>query len=112
MRKIRKCRPLKKIQETDAIFEEVHQVNSEADQEDGILHISLDTKATVKVWPLSRGGYSRQGERACDHDFAPESALTPFGILLPKTGDNHLWFSQIKVTTGFMVDRLQEKMPQ
>ncbi|MCU7881572.1 MAG: hypothetical protein KZQ66_16770 [Candidatus Thiodiazotropha sp. (ex Lucinoma aequizonata)] len=88
--KIRKCQPLKKIQETDAIFEEVHQVNSEADQEDGILRISLDTKAAVKVGPFSRGGYSRQGERACDHDFAPETTLTPFDILLPKTGDNHL----------------------
>ncbi|MCU7909491.1 MAG: hypothetical protein KZQ71_13385 [Candidatus Thiodiazotropha sp. (ex Lucinoma aequizonata)] len=109
LRKVSKCRPLKKIQGTDAIFEEVHQVNSEVDQDDGILRISLDTKATVKVGPFSRGGYSRQGERACDHDFAPEATLTPFGILLPKTGDNHLWFSQSKVTVDFMVDRLEEK---
>ncbi|MCU7882485.1 MAG: hypothetical protein KZQ66_01100 [Candidatus Thiodiazotropha sp. (ex Lucinoma aequizonata)] len=101
MRKVRKCRPLKKIQETDAIFEEVHQVNSEAEQDDGILRISLDTKATVKVWPFSRGGYSRRGEWACDHDFAPGATLTPFSILLPKTGDNHLWFSQSKVTADF-----------
>ncbi|MCU7911529.1 MAG: hypothetical protein KZQ63_05175, partial [Candidatus Thiodiazotropha sp. (ex Lucinoma aequizonata)] len=85
-------------QETDSIFEEVHQVNSEGEQDDGILRISLDTKATVKVGPFSRGGYSRQGERAYDHNFAPEATLTPFGILLPKTGDNHLWFSQSKVT--------------
>ncbi|MCU7909180.1 MAG: hypothetical protein KZQ71_11540 [Candidatus Thiodiazotropha sp. (ex Lucinoma aequizonata)] len=112
LRKVSKCRPLKKIQGTDAIFEEVHQVNSEVDQDDGILRISLDTKATVKVGPFSRGGYSRQGERACDHDFAPEATLTPFGILLPKTGDNHLWFSQSKVTADFMVDRLEEMMPQ
>ncbi|MCU7879901.1 MAG: hypothetical protein KZQ60_04585 [Candidatus Thiodiazotropha sp. (ex Lucinoma aequizonata)] len=112
MRKVRKCRPLKKIQETDAIFEEVYQVNSEADQDDGILRISLDTKATVKVWLFSRGGYSRRGEWACDHDFAPGATLTPFGILLPKTGDNHLWFSQSKVTADFMVDRLEEMMPQ
>ncbi|MCU7880114.1 MAG: transposase [Candidatus Thiodiazotropha sp. (ex Lucinoma aequizonata)] len=38
--------------------------------------------------------------------------MTPFGILLPKTGDNHLWFSQSKVTADFMVDRLEEMMPQ
>ncbi|MCU7881687.1 MAG: hypothetical protein KZQ66_16380 [Candidatus Thiodiazotropha sp. (ex Lucinoma aequizonata)] len=100
------------MQETDAISEEVHQVNSEADQDDGILCISLDTKATVKVKPFSRGGYSRQWERGCDHDFAPEATLTPFGILLPKTGGNHLWFRQSKVTVGFMVDRLEEMMPQ
>ncbi|MBL3619679.1 MAG: ISAzo13 family transposase [gamma proteobacterium endosymbiont of Lamellibrachia anaximandri] len=112
LRKVRKCLPLKKIPKTDAIFEEVHQVNHVADQDDGILRISLDTKAAVKVGPFSRGGYSRQGERAWDHDFQPEATLTPFGILLPKTGDNHLWFSQSKVTADFMVDRLEEMMPQ
>ena len=62
LRKVRKCRPLKKIPETDAIFEEVHRVNQAADQDEGVLRISLDTKATVKVGPFSRGGYSRQGE--------------------------------------------------
>ncbi|MCU7882067.1 MAG: hypothetical protein KZQ66_08100 [Candidatus Thiodiazotropha sp. (ex Lucinoma aequizonata)] len=74
--------------------------------------VSLDIKATVKVRPFSRGGYSRQGERVCDYDFAPEATLTPFGILLSKTGDNYLWFSQSKVTADFMVDRLEEMMPQ
>ncbi|MCU7880115.1 MAG: hypothetical protein KZQ60_05860 [Candidatus Thiodiazotropha sp. (ex Lucinoma aequizonata)] len=47
------------IQGTDAIFEKVYQVNFEADQDDSILRISLDIKATVKVGPFSRGGYSR-----------------------------------------------------
>ncbi len=55
----------------------------------GVLRISLDTKATVKVGPFSRGGYSRHGEYACDHDFKADTTLTPFGILLPQTGDNH-----------------------
>ena len=112
LRKVRKCRPLKKIPVTDAIFEAVHQVNQAADQDEGVLRISLDTKATVKVGLFSRGGYSRQGENACDHDFQPETTLTPFGILLPQTGDNHLWFSQSKVTADFMVDRLEEMVPR
>ena len=112
LRKVRKCRPLKKIPETDAIFEEVHRVNQAADQDEGVLRISLDTKATVKVGPFSRGGYSRQGENACDHDFQPETTLTPFGILLPQTGGNHLWFSHSKVTADFMVDRLEEMVPR
>ncbi len=56
VRKVRKCRPLKRIPKTDAIFEEVHSINEEADQEDGMVRISLDTKATVKVGPFSRGG--------------------------------------------------------
>ncbi|MCU7908843.1 MAG: hypothetical protein KZQ71_09440, partial [Candidatus Thiodiazotropha sp. (ex Lucinoma aequizonata)] len=37
--------------------------NSEADQDDGILRISLDTKATVKVGPFSRGGIGGKGKR-------------------------------------------------
>lgn len=111
LRKVRKCRPLKKIPETDAIFEQVHQVNQAADQEDGVLRIWIDTKATVKIGPFSRGGYSRQGAKACDHDFQPKTTLTPFGILLPATGDNHLWFSQSKVTADFMADRISEMIP-
>lgn len=112
LRKVRKCRPQKKIPETDSIFEEVHRMNEVADQDQKILRISLDTKATVKIGPFSRGGYSRQGEEACDHDFEPELTLTPFGILLPQTGDNHLWFSKGKVTADFMVDRIEEMLPQ
>jgi len=112
LRKVRKCLPLKKIPETDAIFEEVHRVNQAADQDGGILRISLDTKATVKVGTFSRGGYNRQGDNAYDHDFQPEATFTPFGILLPQTGDSHLWFGKGKVTADFMVDRLEEMMPQ
>lgn len=112
LRKVKKCLPLKKIPETDAIFEEVHRVNQAADRDEGVLRISLDTKATVKVGPFSRGGYSRQGASACDHDFQPDTTLTPFGILLPETGDNHLWFGQSKVTADFMVDQLEEIVPR
>ena len=91
----------------DAIFEEVHRVNQAADQDEGVLRISLDTKAMVKVGPFSRGGYGRQGESACDQDFQPETTLTPFGIPLPETGNNHLRFGQSMVTADFMVDRLE-----
>jgi hypothetical protein len=111
LRKVKKCRPLKKIPQTDAIFATVQQFNQAADQQDGVLRISLDTKATLKIGPFSRGGYSRQAECACDHDFQPDTTLTPFGILLPATGDHHLWFSQSKVTADFMVDRLEEQLP-
>ena len=33
-------------------------------------------------------------------------------MLLPQTGDNHLWFGQSKVTADFMVDRLSEMVPR
>lgn len=112
VRKVRKCLPLKKIPETDAIFEEVHRINESSDQDEGVLRISLDTKATVKIGPFSRGGYSRQGGKAWDHDFQPQTTLTPFGILLPQTGDNHLWFGRSKVTADFVVDQLEEMVPK
>jgi hypothetical protein len=112
LRKVQKCRPLKKIPQTDAIFEEVHAVNQAADQAAGVLRISLDTKATVKVGPFSRGGYNRRKQSACDHDFQPAATLTPFGILLPESGENHLWFTEGKVTADFMADRIAEMIPR
>ena len=112
LRKVKKCTPLKKIPETDAIFEAVHRINQAADQDEGTVRISLDTKATVKVGPFSRGGYNRQAQSACDHDFQPNATLTPFGILLPETGENHLWFTENRVTADFMVDRLEEMVPR
>jgi hypothetical protein len=110
--KVAKCLPLKKIPETDAIFEQVHQVNQDADREEGVLRISIDTKAILKIGPFSRGGCSRQGNKAWDHDFQPSAKLTPFGILLPHSGANHLWFAESKVTADFMADRLDEMIPR
>ncbi len=49
LRKVRKCRPLKKIPETDAIFDEVHRVNEAAGEQAGVLRVSLGSKATVKI---------------------------------------------------------------
>ncbi len=66
----------------------------------------------MKIGPFSRGGSSRQGEEASDHDFKPDATLNPFGILLPQTGDSYLWFSESKITADFMVDRIEEMIPQ
>lgn len=106
--KVAKCRPLKKIPETDAIFKRLHQINKEAILENGVLRISIDSKATVNVGLFSRGGKSRQINKAYDHDFKPDEKLTPFGLLLPETGESFLWFSNNKVTADFMADRLED----
>lgn len=82
------------------------------DQATGVMRVSLDTKATVKIGPFSCGGYSRCAQGACDHDFQPETTLTPFGILLPHNRENHLWFAKGKVTADFMVDRIEEIIPR
>lgn len=106
--RVKKCLPLKRIPETDAIFEQLHQVNAQADAQPDVLRISLDTKAAVKVGAYSRGGQSRCPEKAWDHDFDPEATLTPFGILLPDNATSFLWFTAGKVTADFMVDRIEE----
>lgn len=108
---VAKSKPLKKIPETDAIFEHLHQVNQEADAQAGVLRLSLDTKATIKVGPYSRGGKSRQNVVGVDHDFTPETILRPFGIFLPAYAETFLFFTESKVTADFMVDALERLWP-
>ena len=110
-RKVVKSKPIRKIKETDAIFSQVHQINKEADADPGTIRISIDTKAVVDIGNLSRGGKSRQGEKADDHDFAPDEKLTPFGLFRPDTNETWLYFSSGSVTADFMVDRLNEIWP-
>jgi hypothetical protein len=108
---VAKSKPTKKIPETDAIFEHLHQLNQEADEQEGVLRLSLDTKAAIQVGPFSRGGKSRQGVIAADHDFSPETTLRLFGIFLPVSTETFLSFTEGKVTADFMVDALETLWP-
>jgi hypothetical protein len=110
-RRVAKSKPLRKIPETDAIFETVHQINARADADDGTIRLSIDTKTTVPIGNLSRGGKSRSGHQALDHDLEPEAKLTPFGIHRPDTAETWLSFTTGHVTADFMVDRLSEIWP-
>jgi hypothetical protein len=112
LKKVKKCKPIKRIPETDQIFDSVHSINQAANIDEGILRISLDTKAVVKIGEFSRGGYNRQGQNAYDHDFKPTMTTTPFGILLPQTGKSHIWFTEGSATADFMVDCIEEMLPR
>jgi hypothetical protein len=101
----------KKIAETDDIFEYVHTANRIADETEGVIRISIDTKATINVGPFSRGGYSRHGVNACDHDFNPDTVLKPFGIFIPAVDENHLYFTESNATADFMIDALEDLWP-
>jgi hypothetical protein len=83
-------------------------VNTEADRAADVLRVSIDAKATVNIGPFSRRGRSRTGTKAVDHDFKPEAALTPFGIFLPEHDDLWLYMARSKVTSDFIVDRLEQ----
>jgi transposase len=100
--------PPKRVKQTDAIFEQLKVVNPEADRAEDTLRISIDAKATVNVGPFSRRGRSRTGTKAADHDFKPEATLTPFGIFLPQYDDLWLYMTRSKVTSDFIVDRLEQ----
>ncbi len=100
--------PSKKVKQTDAIFDQLKTVNPEADRADDTLRISIDAKATVNIGPFSRRGRSRTKTKAADHDFKPEATLTPFGIFLPQYDDLWLYMACSKVTSDFIVDRLEQ----
>jgi len=106
-RKVTKSKPVKKIPETNDIFNQVHAINREADEDPGVLRISLDAKAKIKVGPFSRGGYSRQHKVGLDHDFDPDVILGLFGFFLPEHDDTHFFFSKSKITSDFIVDALE-----
>ena len=98
----------KKIPQTDAIFAELKQVHEDAQASRNTLRVSLDAKATVKLGPFSRGGYSRTGNVGSDHDFGAVGQLTPFGLFVPEYDELDLYFTHSKVTSDFIVDALDE----
>ena len=110
-RRVAKSKPLRKVPQTDAIFEAIHRINKEADADAGTVRISIDTKTTVPIGNLSRGGKSRQAQAALDHDFEADAKLTPFGIHRPDTAETWLSFTTGSVTADFMVDRLNAIWP-
>ncbi len=83
LRRVQKAKPVKRIPETDAIFEHVKLAHTQSEQQDDCLRISVDAKAKVKVGEFSRGGKARgrQAKKAGDHDMNPQATLVPFGIL-------------------------------
>ena len=110
-RRVAKSKPLRKVPETDAIFEAVHGINREADADGGTIRLSVDTKAVVAIGLLSRGGKSRQAYQALDHDLEVVAKLTPFAIHRPDTAETWLSFTTGSATADFMADRLQAIWP-
>ena len=96
----------KKIDETDAIFEQLATLHALAKADESILRLSLDAKASVAVGPFSRHGQSRVVVKAADHDFEADEHLTPFGIFLPDHDELYLYFTAGPLTADFMVDCL------
>ena len=108
LRSVQKSRPKKKIPETDAIFAQLDKLHKEAEQDEAILRLSMDAKATVLIGHLSRRGKTRVTVKALDHDFKPDKKVTPFGILLPQYDELYLYFAKSRITSDFIVDCLRD----
>jgi len=105
-KRVQKSKPLKKIEQVDEIFNNVHQINRESDENPESLRISIDAKAKVKIGPFSRNGTSRDHEpkKAADHDMNPVTKLVPYGILDVLSGVFTIFFGTSYETSDFIVD--------
>jgi len=110
LRRVQKAKPIKKIKETDAIFDNLNKVNDDSDNREDSLRISIDTKAKVDLCDSSRGGTSRcqKALKADDHDMGIKPKLAPFGILEVMTGLLTIIFGTSFETSDFIVDCLDQ----
>lgn len=108
LKRVEKTKPLKKIKEVDEIFDNVHKVKSESENDPETINLSIDTKAEVKVGELSRGGKCRDKEapKALDHDTTYNAKLKPFGILDRTRDFLTIIFGNSAETSDFIVDAL------
>ena len=111
-KKVQKTKPHKKIEETDAIFEQVHKVNEEADSNPKEIRMSIDAKARMNIGNFSRGGRNRVLTKTEDHDLDVKDKLTPFGFYLPQHDDLFLFFTKSYASSDFIVDRIEEIWPE
>jgi hypothetical protein len=63
LKRIQKGKPLKKTDQTDAIFANVQAVREQSRDEPETLEISMDTKAKVNLGDYVRGGRNPDGRR-------------------------------------------------
>jgi hypothetical protein len=122
-------RAVRKVPQTGAILETAQRINREAgadadasadadadagagaDAGASMIHFSIGTKMAVPIGNLSRGGKSRQGHQAPDHDMEPQAKMMLFDIHRVATSETWLSFTTGNVATDFMADRLHEIWP-
>lgn len=108
LKKVRKTLPLKRIAETEAIFENISAHRNATSC--GILQISVDVKDKVRIGALSRKGYSRCKEavKSLDKDQHWEEKLVPLGILEIKSGTSTVVVGNSEETSDFIVDGIEK----
>lgn len=107
LKKVKKTKPLKKIKETDDIFDNVKKKKEEGSSDNKTVMISIDTKDKVLLGPFSRNGYNRVVIEAVDHELT-NNCLIPFGILDLKKNIPYLFNYTSKPTSLDLVDCIEE----
>ncbi len=109
-KRVLKSKPLKKPAQVDEIFDNVHEVNRESDENPESKRLSIDAKAKLKIGPFSRNGKSRDREakKAADHDMNPVAKLVPYGILDVLSGLLTIFFGTSYETSDFIVDCVEQ----
>ena len=99
---------MKKLPETEAIFDRLALVNPAADAAETSLRLSVDAKATIPLGLFSRGGYSRLTVKAWDHDFKPQQKVTPGGVFLPQSNELYLFLITGPLTADAIADCIRD----
>lgn len=107
LKKVQKIKPLKKIKETDAIFENVKNEKDKAFKEEKTVLISIDTKDKILIGPYSRSGKNRNEIKAVDHELT-NNCLVPFGILDIKNNKPYFFNFINKPTSLDLVDCIED----
>jgi hypothetical protein len=107
LKKVQKVNPIKKIPETDKIFENIKDVRKNYGGKENTVIISIDAKDRVKIGDFSRGGKSRNDVKAVDHDFSA-NYVTPFGILDLNNDNVAITLTESKLTADFIVDVIED----
>ena len=107
LKKVKRNKPLKKIEETDEIFNNVELKKAEALKDENTALISIDTKDKVIIGPYSRKGKSRILVEACDHELTND-CIIPFGILDLKTDQSYFYSFISKPTSNAIVDCIDD----
>jgi hypothetical protein len=103
---------VKKLPETDAIFERLAQVNPAADADPTVLRMSVDAKAAVPLARFSRRGASRVTVKAWAHDFGTAEKTTPLGVFLPASNELFLYFVSGPLTADAIADAIEATWQQ
>lgn len=107
LKKVQKTKLLKKIEETDAIFDNVNKKKEEGFKDNKMVMISIDTKDKVLLGPFSRNGKNRIQIEAVDHELTND-CLIPFGILDLKNNTPYFFNYTSKPTSLDLVDCIEE----